>query len=158
MSLAIVLEAFISAPPSWCGLALGDFRPVGFLRLRSSDVSGGSDWCELGFDLALVMSGKGSTGSSAVLRAPLAVFSSMGCGISILRHGQRRSGSVSVNGSAWSLLVRGQERRRESFQKLSRSRLTAEATETRSASSAAWFFNERGVGRLRGLAILARDG
>jgi hypothetical protein len=27
-----------------------------------------------------------------------------------------------------------------------------------SVSSAAGFFNERGVGRLRGLAILARDG
>jgi hypothetical protein len=104
------------------------------------------------------MSGKGSAGSSAVLRAPLAVFSSMGCGISILRHGQRRSGSVSVNGSAWSLLARGQERRRESLQKLSRYRLTAEATETRSVSSAAGFFNERVVGRLRGLALLARDG
>ena len=82
----------------------------------------------------------------------------MGCGTLVLRHGQRRSGSVSANGSAWPLLVRDQEQLRESFEKLSRSRLTAEAAETRSVSSAARFFNEGFAGRLWGLALLAREG
>ena len=82
----------------------------------------------------------------------------MGCGTLVLRHGQRRSGSVSANGNAWSLLVRDQEHLRESFEKLSRSRLTAEATETRSVSSAAGVVWLLAVLGLRGLVILARDG
>ena len=46
-----------------------------------------------------VMSGEGSTGVGRV-RAPLTFFSSIGCGVSALRQGQRRNNTVSVSGIA----------------------------------------------------------
>jgi hypothetical protein len=61
-------------------------------------------------------------------------------GVSAPRHGQRRNGSVSANGVAWALLGMAEEHLRESFEKLSRSRLTGARTETRSVSSAAGLF------------------
>jgi hypothetical protein len=107
-------------------------------------------WFAPGFGRALMGSGHerqrfdGFVGG--VARLLWRSFPAWARGVSAPRHGQRRNGSVSANGVAWPLLVTAEEHLRESFEKLSRSRLTREGTETRSVSSAAGFFGTGRVG------------
>jgi hypothetical protein len=78
--LAIVLEGFISAPPPRRCVRWEPFRPIArFFAVPGSDASGVSGWwVGLGSILVRAMSGAGSTASSKMGAAPLAVFSSRG--------------------------------------------------------------------------------
>jgi hypothetical protein len=120
MSLAIVLEGFISAPPPRRCVRWEPFRPIArFFAVPGSDASGVSGWwVGLGSILVRAMSGAGSTASSKMGAAPLAVFSSRAEELSALVHDRRRRSSVFANGIAWPLLASDRADLRRSSRKL----------------------------------------